>query len=210
MKQAVNANMDQSAIPVAAATDQPDGQRVYAVPALEKGLDVLELLASQEQPVTLTGIAQTLSRSPTNFSEFYPSCSGVAGSQGRPGTATRLSARLFELATAFPPAKRLADVALVEMRAVSRDLRQSCHLSVPDEGELLVALDVEAPGPAEIFVRAGTRYLPGATASGRVMIAFGYDFAAHDSHRSPTPEGAERPVPTDLSEADPADSPARI
>ena len=31
------------------------------------------------------------------------------------------------------------------------------------------------------------------------MIAFGYDFAAHNSHRSPTPEGAERPVPIDLS-----------
>lgn len=180
--------------------DGGEGQRIYAVPALEKGLDVLEFLAAQEQAVTLTGIAQALSRSPGELFRVLSVLQRRGWIARAAGDSYRLSTRLFELATAFPPAKRLADVALPEMRAVSHDLRQSCHLSVPDEGEVLVALNVEAPGPAGLFVRAGTRYPPGATASGRVMIAFGYDFTSRDAHRSPTPEGAERRVPEDIAE----------
>lgn len=185
--------------PSAGRDETADGQRVYAVPALEKGLDVLEFLAAQEQVVTLTGIAQALSRSPGELFRVLSVLQRRGWVARAAGDSYRLSTRLFELATAFPPAKRLADVALPEMRAVSRDLRQSCHLSIPDEGEVLVALNVEAPGPAGVFVRAGTRYPPASTASGRVMIAFGYDFSARDAHRSPTPEGAERPIPADIA-----------
>ncbi|MCP8937593.1 IclR family transcriptional regulator [Alsobacter sp. SYSU M60028] len=194
MKQTVK---PQEEAPIApAAADDGDTQRVYAVPALEKGLDVMEFLAGQEQPVTLTGIAQTLGRSPSELFRVLSVLQRRGWIARAAGDTYRLSTRLFELATAYPPAKRLADIALPEMRALARELRQSCHLSVPDEGEILVSLSVEAPGPAGVFVRAGTRYPLGATASGRVMLAFGCE--AGTPRRSPTPEGAERKAPPDV------------
>ncbi len=177
-----------------------EAQRVYAVPALEKALDVLEFLATQEQPVTLTGVAQALNRSPGELFRLLSVLQHRGWIARTRGDSYRLSTRLFKLATGFPPAKRLADVALPTMRALARDLRQSCHLALPDEGEVLVALSVEATGPSGVFVRAGTRYPPETTASGRVLIAFGYDFRAHDSHRAPTQEGAERQAPPDCAE----------
>ncbi len=200
MKRSVKTHPAPASTAVPVPPDEHDGLRVYAVPALEKGLDVLEFLASQEQPITLTGIGQALNRSPSELFRVLSVLQRRGWIARTAGDSYRLSTRLFELATAFPPAKRLADIALPEMRSLSRDLRQSCHLSVPDEGEVLIALSVEAPGPTGLFVRAGTRYPPETTASGRVMIAFGYDFIAHDTHRHLTPEGAERPVPSDVAQ----------
>lgn len=199
MRQIVKLEKPAATVAPPEPTGESDPQRHYAVPALEKGLDVLEFLASQELPVTLTGISQGLNRSPSELFRLLSVLQRRGWIVRTDADSYRLSTHLFKLATAFPPAKRLADVALPEMRALSRELRQSCHLSVPDEGEVLVALSVETPGPSGIFVRAGTRYPPESTSSGRVLMAFGFDFAARDTHRRPTQEGAERPVPADLA-----------
>jgi DNA-binding IclR family transcriptional regulator len=59
-------------------------------------------------------------------------------------------------------------------------------------------LEVESPGPAGLFVRAGTRYPLGTTASGRVFLAFGVE--PHVNQRPLSPEGAERSRPRDLDE----------
>ena len=50
---------------VAAGADKApkEGQAAYLAPALEKGLDVLELLARQSEGLTQSQIAQQLSRS---------------------------------------------------------------------------------------------------------------------------------------------------
>ena len=41
----------------------PENESRYRAPALEKGLDVLELLAAQTEPMTLTAIVNQLGRS---------------------------------------------------------------------------------------------------------------------------------------------------
>ena len=178
--------------------DTSDTGRLYAVPALEKGLDVLEYLACQEQPSSLTGIAQGLDRSPGELFRLLSVLQRRGWITKLPDDRYQLSTRLFELAHGFAPRKRLVDVALPIMRTLARDLRQSCHLSVPEEGEQLVVLEVESPGPAGLFVRAGTRYPLGTTASGRVFLAFGIE--PHANQRPLSPEGAERARPRDLDE----------
>ena len=44
------------------AAAEPEGP-AYAAPALEKGLDILEMLCRSEQPLSQTQIAQELGRS---------------------------------------------------------------------------------------------------------------------------------------------------
>jgi DNA-binding IclR family transcriptional regulator len=174
--------------------------RLYAVPALEKGIDVLEFLAVQEHPTTLTGIAQGLGRSPSELFRILSVLQRRGWIVRLKDDSYQLSARLFELAHGFPPSKRLVDVALPVMRSLAHELRQSCHLSVADDGEQLVILNVESPGPAGVFVRPGTRYPLATTPSGRVMLALGHDLLPARTSRRPTPEGAERKVPADLDQ----------
>ncbi|MBS7705398.1 IclR family transcriptional regulator [Chelatococcus asaccharovorans] len=172
------------------------GGRTYTVPALEKSLDVIEFLAVQDQPVSQSGIAQSLGRS---ASELFRILTVLT----RRGWITRLkddnyqlSSRLFELAHGYPPNKRLIDVALPLMRGLAGDLLQSCHLSVADQGEVLVIIGVESPGRAGLFVRSGTRYEFASTASGRVMLALGY---AEMLNGNATGKAERRPVPDDLA-----------
>jgi DNA-binding IclR family transcriptional regulator len=198
MKSSVNTKLIASA--PANPEEGSDSGRLYSVPALEKSLDVLEFLAVQERPITLTGISQSLGRSPSELFRILSVLQRRGWISRLQDDSYQLSARLFELAHGFPPSKKLVDVALPIMRSLANDLRQSCHLSIANEGEQLVILAIESPGPAGVFVRAGTRFPLATTASGRVVIALSPDLQAPRKVRAPTPEGAERQVPKDLDQ----------
>lgn len=198
MKSSVNTKLVAAA--AVSPDEAPDSGRLYSVPALEKSLDVLEFLAVQERPITLTGISQGLGRSPSELFRILSVLQRRGWISRLQDDSYQLSSRLFELAHGFPPGKKLVDIALPVMRSLANDLRQSCHLSIADEGEQLVILAVESPGPAGVFVRAGTRFPLATTPSGRVMLALGPPLPALRKSRAPSPEGAERQVPKDLEQ----------
>src|SRR5690348_9010530 len=92
--------------------DRIDEIVTYRAPALEKGLDVLELLAGQQGGLILSQIAHSLERS---VQEVYR----VVVSLERRGYVTRrppsdeffLSMKLFDLACNYPPTRILLDAA---------------------------------------------------------------------------------------------------
>lgn len=146
--------------------------RQYAVPALERGLDILELLAGHEGGLSLSDIGRAL-----NLSASAAFRSVVALEQR--GYLVRdvisdsyaLSLKLFELAHMRPPFRRLLDVALPAMRLLAAHVKQSCHLSVHDNGDLLVIADVEGPGPLNLTFRPGSRWPMRETVSGRILLS---------------------------------------
>lgn len=146
--------------------------RQYTAPALEKGLDVLELLATTRNGMTQSAIASQLGKS---VGELFRMLS-VLEQRGfiyreRPEELYYLSLRMYELAHLHPPTNRLLDVAVPEMRALADKARQSVHLSAQSDGELLILAQVDSPEPAGVTVRVGRRSLM-ETASGRVLLAF--------------------------------------
>lgn len=146
--------------------------RQYSAPALEKGLDILELLADQPHGMTQSAIAAELGKS---VAEVFRMLAVLEGRgyiyRERPEDLYYLSLRMYELANRHPPTKRLLDVAIPEMRALAEFARQSVHLGVPSDGELLVIAQVESPEHAGVTVRVGRRSLTD-TSSGRVLLAF--------------------------------------
>jgi len=145
----------------------------YRAPALDKGLEILELLAGESGGLTQSQIAQRLGRS---VGEIFR----VLNNLERRGYLLRsaesgaysLSLRLFELAHRFPPTRRLLDVALPEMRRFAASCLQSCHLVVEESGSLLVIADAENPGPATYSIRVGARFELARRASSYVLTAF--------------------------------------
>jgi DNA-binding IclR family transcriptional regulator len=148
----------------------------YRAPALEKGLDVLELLAAERAPMTLSEISQKLSRSAgelfrmlqvLEYKHFIKQAPGGAG--------YALTNKLFALSMAQAPIRSLLDVALPVMRRLSMTIDQSCHIAVPSEDQIVVVARVERPGDLGFSVRVGYRRDITKAASGVVLFAYQSD-----------------------------------
>lgn len=144
----------------------------YRAPALDKGLDILELLAGTEEGLSQAEIAKALDRSPN---EIYRMLDRLV----RRGYVRRTAAdryevtlKLFELAHARPPLQRLLSQALPVMRRFARDAQQACHLANYDRGALVVSAQVDGPGYWNVSIRVGSRISLVDTGSGHVMLAF--------------------------------------
>ncbi|EMD9436659.1 IclR family transcriptional regulator [Burkholderia cepacia] len=153
----------------------------YRAPALDKGLDILELLSEQKEGLTRTEITKELGR---NASEIYRMLERLVARRyvmrSTGGDRYTLSLKLFSLAHRHPPMSRLIAEALPPMQRFADSSEQSCHLSVYDRGNLLVIAQVDGPGPWGVSVRLGSRIGLADTASGRVMLSFqGAEQRAH-------------------------------
>lgn len=145
----------------------------YAAPALEKGLDILELLASKHKTLSKTQIAQELGRSTSEVFRML-GCLEERGyiSERAPGDGYGLTMRLHDLVNKWPPHARLVSAALPEMRLLAEQTLQSCHLGVLNSGKLYVAAQAESPLPISLNFRVGSEFPLLRTASGRVLLAF--------------------------------------
>lgn len=147
--------------------------RSYSVPALTRGLDLLDLLSVSPEGLTQSEIAigsrRTISE---NFRSLH--CLEQNGYVGRgPGDRFHLTMKLFTMVHRYPPSRRVIDAALPEMHRLAETVQQSCHLGIEDEGALLILAQVESPAEVGVNVRIGTRRPLVATASGRVLLAHG-------------------------------------
>ncbi|QDU84511.1 Transcriptional regulator KdgR [Planctomycetes bacterium Pla163] len=152
-------------------TDKRTGR--YSAPALEKGLDILELLSLRDDGLSQRQLADALGRT---VGEIYRMLSCLVDRDyvalEKPGDRYFLGPKLFELSHRHPPSRRLLDVAIPHLRNVARELDQSCHLVVPHRGNGVVVAQEDCPGSLTFAVRMGTPVSPTESASGRVLLAF--------------------------------------
>lgn len=143
----------------------------YAAPALEKGLDILELLCRSEKPLTQKQVADALDRS---VGEIYRmlTCLVSRNYVVAIDDAYAVTTKLFELAHLNPPTHRLLREAGPLMQKVSDELDQSCHLTVYNRGRQVVIAKVDAPSGMGFSVRVGTELDVLVSASGQVLLAF--------------------------------------
>src|SRR6187399_1148709 len=148
----------------------------YRAPALEKGLDVLELLAAEKMPLNLSAISQRLGRSSgelfrmlqvLEFKGFITAAEDASGYV--------LTNKLFALAMAQAPVRTLVETALPIMRKLSQDIGQSCHIAVASEDQIVVITRIERPGDLGFSVRIGYRREIASATSGLVLFAYQND-----------------------------------
>ena len=144
----------------------------YAVPALDKGLDVLELLAREAQGLSLNEIAGALGRT---SSELFRMVNGLARRgyiEQRDGERYTLTLKLFELAHRHKPIKSLTAAAAPLMDRLARQSLQSCHLTVFHDGRVMVVAEVDSPERYAFGMKVGALVGLTDTASGYVLLAF--------------------------------------
>jgi len=153
--------------------ENSDDTRRYRAPALEKGLDILELLADATEPLSFAAIADELDRSRGELHrmvqvlQFRGYIEQVPGSDGY-----RLTDRLFSLGMRQPRTRNLVELSLPLMRRLVQDSGESCHLALHSRGEMVVVARVESGEQVGFSVRVGYRRPIPQTASGAVLFAF--------------------------------------
>ena len=155
---------------IAKKSDDPD-TTTYSAPALEKGLDILELLCRSETPLSQKDIAHNLGRS---VSEIYRmvTCLVERDYLVDVDENFHVTTKLFELAHVNTPTHRLLYEAMPLMQKLSSELDQSCHLTVYNQGRQVVVSKVDAPSGMGFSVRVGAELDVIISASGRVLLAF--------------------------------------
>lgn len=166
-------------MPPSRRTAQPS--RRYSAPAVEKAIDILELLSLEGEGLTRTQIATRLGRS---LNEVFRAISTLERrgylavlpvsepSLGKQGNRYNLSLRLFELSNRISPIRHLVNAGMPVLSMLSRSAKQSCHLSVLQYGTVLVVAQADAPSDLRWSARLGSVFDIVTTSSGRVAVAF--------------------------------------
>ncbi len=153
-------------------TDSPVDDNKYTAPALEKGLDIIDVLSSAENGLSQVEIARTLERS---VSEIYRMLvvlrrrGIVALEEG--GERYFLTTKLFEMANRTPVVARLTAASGPVMTRLANSIDESVHLTVLSEDCVLVIGQIDNPGYNIMSVRLGARVEAWRTSSGRVLLA---------------------------------------
>ena len=145
----------------------------YRAPALDKGLDILELLSSQPYGLTRAEIVKAMGRGP---SEIYRMLERLVArdyvSRSVEGDRYALTMKLFVLGSQHPPLRRLAARALPLMDMFARETHQSVHLVVPERGYAIVVAQASSPANWEFRLRPGAQLDLLTTGSGQTLLAF--------------------------------------
>src|ERR1700735_1345861 len=102
----------------------------YATPALEKGLDVIELLAHQPGGLTKSEISRELKRTVSEIFRMLLCLERRGYISQVTEERYALTLKLFKLVRGHPPTERLIADALPVMNRLSHETLQSCHLGV--------------------------------------------------------------------------------
>ncbi|WP_158972773.1 IclR family transcriptional regulator [Paraglaciecola sp. L3A3] len=148
-------------------------KRSYSAPALEKGFEILELLADVQVPMSLAKISTTLERSK---SEIYRMIAALehrgylARNEG--GDSFHITNKLFDLGMKVPPVGTLVEAAFPIMQKLSSDIMQSCHIAVANQQHMVVIARVQSPAIVGLSVRVGHHLDLYKTGSGRVLLSY--------------------------------------
>jgi len=144
----------------------------YAVPAVEKALDILEYLSEQAVPVTQAQLARALGRQPSELFRMLTSLERRGYLRRDPASGGyALTLKLFELSRTHSPYDELLQTALPLMRQLTDEIGECCHLSVLHRDRLLVLAQSESPKPFRLSVEVGSLHSAVGTVSGRLLLA---------------------------------------
>ena len=145
----------------------------YSVPALEKGLDILEVLARSPGGLNLTTISTELGRSTGEIYrilQYLESRDYIV--RNRESDTYSLSMRLFHLSHEHPPLRSLIAAAVPVMEELASLAGQSCHLAVLSRSNITIVAQIDSPLPIRYSVRLGAQFPAWETSSGILLCSF--------------------------------------
>lgn len=148
-------------------------KKKYAAPALEKGFDILEMLAKEKVPMSLALISEKLNRSKSEIFRMVTTLEQRGYLSKKPGSDFFfISNKLFDLGMSVPPTGTLIESAYPLMHELSNVTQSSCHLAVASGERMVVIARVESPSSVGLSVRIGHHLDLYESGSGLVLLSY--------------------------------------
>jgi IclR family pca regulon transcriptional regulator len=159
---------------IEAVTDRPD----HFVQSLERGLAVIRAFSAEEPQMTLSDVARRTGLTRAAARRFLLTLVDLhyVHTDGR---VFWLSPRVLELGHAYLSSLSLPEVAEPHMERLVAGVRESCSISVLDEGDVIYVARVPVSRIMTVSINVGTRLPAVRTSMGRVLLA-ATDFTADD------------------------------
>ena len=142
----------------------------YSAPALEKGLDILELLSLAATEMSLSQIAAGVGRSKNEIFRMMIVLEERQFISRSVGDYYYLTDRLSVLGSSRSDHNRLAEVAMPVLLSLAEKTAFTCHLSVLDSDGVLVVAKAEAAKGYSISVQVGHRSPVADSSAGVCML----------------------------------------
>lgn len=149
-----------------------ESSKAYSAPALEKGLDIIELLSTLDVGLSQSEIARELGRSVGEIFRMLMVLQ-ARGYVVQDPISDRyvLTTFIFEIANRIPKIGRLTTFAGPVMRSLTKSINQSVHLAIVNDDSILVVGQEDSPGNNTMAVRLGAKIDLWQASSGRVILA---------------------------------------
>jgi DNA-binding IclR family transcriptional regulator len=154
-----------------ASSPENEKSVIYSAPALEKGLDVIELLAHQPAGLTKSQIARRLNRTVSEIFRMLLCLEHRGYIAQISEDRYSLTLKLFKLVQEHPPTERLIADALPVMHRLAHETLQSCHLGVVESDRVAILAQVNAPANIGFYVKLGSTVDLMEAASGYVILS---------------------------------------
>lgn len=149
-------------------------RRGYSAPALEKGMDIIELLADAESGLTISEISERLKRRMSELFRIIVVMEARGWLQKDPATSRySVAYHVLKLAHRGTPSQSVTLAAAPVIHELSTRINQSCHLVVLSGIQGLVILRQEnQKRHANLSVRLGATLDLITSCSGHVLLAY--------------------------------------
>ena len=145
----------------------------YSAPALEKGFDIIELLAGAPDGLAPSEIAQRLGRSLSEIFRILVVMERRGWLHKNPSTDKySVSYRVLEYGFRATPAQALGVVAAPVMYELAVAAHQSCHMAVIADTAIIIVLQQDSLTRSGFSVRLGRRCDSITSCSSHVLLAF--------------------------------------
>ena len=145
----------------------------YSAPALDKGLDILELLSSSDNGLTQAEIASRLNKS---VNEIYRMLSTLRHREyitfDEETDVYNLSYKILNMTAKFEPVKTLMARSIPLMKEIAIKTNQSIHLAIYTRGKILIIAQEDSPSFFNYHMSVGATFDLLETSSGRVLLTF--------------------------------------
>jgi IclR family transcriptional regulator, pca regulon regulatory protein len=152
-------------------TEPPPAERPdHFVQSLERGLAVIRAFSAEQPQMTLSDAARATGLTRAAARRFLLTLVDLhyVHTDGR---VFWLSPRVLELGHGYLSSLSLPEVAEPHMERLVAQVRESCSISVLDEGDVIYVARVPVSRIMTVSINVGTRLPAGRTSMGRVLLA---------------------------------------
>lgn len=147
-------------------------EQKYAAPALDKGLDVLELFVRDDQAMSMSEIARKLERSNSEIFRMVITLQRRGYLHFDQETEKfSFTQKMFRLAHTQLPIQQLNSASAELMRKLAKVCFQSCHLVIPYRSTGLIVVQEDSQTDRCFRVRLGAEISLADTCSGNILLA---------------------------------------